>query len=60
MYECVGELRVRIYDRAYVCAYICTCTCIRVSLHLFTRINANTVSYVRMHEFAYVSSCGFN
>ena len=32
--------------RAYI--YICTCTCIRVSLHLFTRKNANAVSYVRL------------
>ena len=47
-------------ERAYVHAYtcICTCTCIRMSLHLFTRINANAVSYVRLH--ACVSSHGFN
>ena len=28
--------------------YIYACTCIRVSLRLFTRKNANAVSYVRM------------
>ena len=40
---------IYIYDRACVRATsICACTCIRVSLHLFTCINANTVSYVRM------------
>ena len=30
-------------------AYICACTCICVSLCMFTRINANTVSYMRLH-----------
>ena len=34
--------------------YICASTCIRVSLRLFTRKNANAVSYVRMREFACV------
>ena len=40
----------REYARAYI--YICACTCIRMSLHLFTRKNTNAVSYVRMREFA--------
>ena len=35
-------------ERAYARAYICACTCIRVSLRLFTGKNANTVFYVRM------------
>ena len=35
----------RAYARAYTC--ICACSCIRVSLRLFTCINANAVSYVR-------------
>ena len=34
----------RVYTRAYTC--ICACACIRVSLHLFTCINANAVFYV--------------
>ena len=50
----IDTIRVRIY------MYICACTCIYVSLRLFTRINANAVSYVHMRAFAYVSSHGFN
>ena len=46
----------RVYARAYI--HVCACTCIRVSLHLFTRKNANAVSYVRMR--ACVSSHRFN
>ena len=45
------------YDNmAYTC--ICACTCIHVSLRLFTCINANAVSYVRLR--ACVSSRGVN
>ena len=56
--NCVYVLRT--IERAYTRAYICACTCIRVSLRLFTRINANAVSYVHMRVFVYVSSRGFN
>ena len=63
IYTCVRVVRpfvcancVRLYtiERAYARAYICACTCIRVSLRLFTRKNANAVSYVRMRVFACV------
>ena len=37
-----------------MCAHIYICACIRVSLCLFTRKNANAVSYVHMREFACV------
>ena len=33
---------------AYARTYICACTSIRVSLRMFTHINANAVSYVRL------------
>ena len=59
-FVCTNCVRVYTIERAYARAYICACTCIRVSLRLFTRINANAVSYMRMRAFAYVSSCGFN
>ena len=47
---------VRVYtiECAYARAYICACTCIHVSLHLFTSKNANAVSYVHMRAFACV------
>ena len=63
---CVNCVRVYMIECAYARAYICACTCIRVSLRLFTRKNANAVSYVRMcafacvRAFACVSSRGFN
>ena len=49
-FVCTNCVRVytieRAYKRAYI--YICACTCIRVSLRLFTRKNANAVSYMRL------------
>ena len=54
---CANCVRVYTIERAYARAYICACTCIRVSLRLFTRKNTNTVSYVCMHEFACVRLC---
>ena len=45
----------RAYARAYTC--ICTCSCICVSLHLFTCINANAVSYVRLRACVCVRAC---
>ena len=51
-FVCANCVRVYTIERADARAYICTCTCIRVSLRLFTRKNANAVSYVRMREFA--------
>ena len=65
-FVCTNCVHVYIYtiERAYARAYICACACICVSLHLFTRKNANAVSYLRMRAFACVSSCvsscGFN
>ena len=47
-FVCVNCVCVYTIERAYTRAYICDCTCIRESLHLFTRKNANAVSYVRM------------
>ena len=43
---------IYILDIYIIYIYICACTCIRVSLRLFTRKNANAVSYMRMREFA--------
>ena len=47
-FVCANCVRVYKYtiERAYARAY--TCSCIRVSLRLFTCINANAVSYVRL------------
>ena len=59
-FVCVNCVRVYTIERAYMRAHICACTCIRVSLHLFTCKNANAVSYVRMRAFACGSSRGFN
>ena len=65
-FVCVNCVRVYTIERACARTYICACTCIRVSLRLFTRKNANAVSYVRMRAFACmrlracVSSHGFN
>ena len=59
-FVCANCVRVYTIKRAYACAYICAFTCIHMSLRLFTRINANAVSYVRMRAFAYMSSRGFN
>ena len=51
-FVCANCVRVYRYtiERAYAHAYtcICACSCIRVSLRLFTCINANAVSYVRL------------
>ena len=47
-FVCANCVRVYTIARAYVREYICACTCIRVSLRLFTRKNANAVSYVRL------------
>ena len=47
-------MHVYTIERAYVRAFICACTCIHVSLHLFTCKNENAVSYVRMRAFACV------
>ena len=51
---CMNCVRVYTIERAYARAYICACTCIRVSLRLFTRKNANAVSYVHLRAFACV------
>ena len=51
-FVCGNCVRVYTIERAYARAYICACTCIRVSLRMFTRKNANAVSYVRMRAFA--------
>ena len=48
-FVCANCMCVYTIERAYARAYICACTCIRVSLRLFTCINTNAVSYVRMH-----------
>ena len=49
-FVCANCVRVYTIECAYACAYIyiCACTCIRVSLRLFTCKNANAVSYVRL------------
>ena len=47
-FVCANWVRVYTIERAYARIYICACTFIRVSLHLFKRKNANAVSYVRM------------
>ena len=47
-FVCANCVRVYTIERAYSRAYICTCTCIRVSLRLFTCKNADAVSYVRL------------
>ena len=48
LFVCANCVRVYKYmiEHAYARAY--TCSCIRVSLRLFTCINANAVSYVRL------------
>ena len=51
-FVCANYVRVYTIERAIMRAYICACTCICVSLRLFTRKNANAVSYVRMRAFA--------
>ena len=51
---CANCVHVYTIKCEYARAYICACTCIRVSLRLFTRKNTNAVSYVRMREFACV------
>ena len=48
-FVCANCVRVYTIERAYARAYICTCTCIHVSLRLFTCKNANTVSYEHLH-----------
>ena len=47
-FVCANCVCVYTIECAYARAYICACTCIRVSLRLFTRKNANAVSYMRM------------
>ena len=61
-FVCANCVRVYTIERAYMRSCICVCTCIRVSLRLFTRKNANAVSHVRMCAFACVRlpSRGFN
>ena len=56
--NCVCVYRYMI-ERAYVRAYtcICACSCIRVSLRLFTCINANAVSYVRLRACVRAFAC---
>ena len=53
-FNCTNCVRVYTIERAYARAYICARTCIRMSLRLFTRENANAVSYVRTRAFACV------
>ena len=45
-FVCANCVRVYTIERAYARAYICTYTCICVSLRLFTCKNSNAVSYV--------------
>ena len=47
-FVCANCVCVYTIERAYARAYICTWTCIRVSLRLFTRKNANAVVCVRL------------
>ena len=51
---CANCVHVYTIERVYARAYICACTCIRVSLRLFTSKNANALSFVRMRAFACV------
>ena len=47
---------IRSSVRTRVHIYICACTCIRVSLRLFTRKNANAVSYMSLRACLRVAS----
>ena len=56
-FVCANCVRVYKYtiERAYARAYTCSCIC--VSLRLFTCINANAVSYVRLRACVCLHAC---
>ena len=51
-FVCANYVCVYTIERTYMRENICACNCIRVSLRLFTRKNANAFFYIGMRKFA--------